>query len=170
MSGVPNYGVLIKGDEVLREVEFATKEASDASLRPRLIIEYACECGSPCISPNGKGRIALIGDDWTPDPDDQLKIELMKSWGYEVDFYQDADSVGINWSNYDLAYVSETVISGDVNANLVDLSIGVINEEPKFFVDLQIASGNKKHVGSSVEITDNSHFITSVFPPGSLPA
>ena len=75
------HGVLIKGDDVLREVEFATKEAADASLRPRLVLEYACECGSPCIAPNGTGRIALIGDDWTPDPDDQLKIELIEILG-----------------------------------------------------------------------------------------
>ena len=44
----------------------------------------------------------------------------------------------------------------------------MINEEPKLYDNLQLASGNTENVGSSIEIIDSSHFITSVFPPGGL--
>ncbi len=165
----PNHGLILAPYASGTDVGFSSSDDPNPSLHPRLTISYACECGTACIAPGGSGRIALIGDDWTPDPDDQLKIELVESWGYEVDFYQDRDSDGINWSNYDLAYVSETVVSGDVHANLTGLSIGVVNEEPKLYDDLQLASGDTEHVGSSINITDSSHFITSVFPPGPLP-
>ncbi len=168
LSGAPNHGVLLKGDATLREVEFKSREAPEAELRPRLTVTYSCECGTPCMPLQSAGRIALIGDDWTPDPDDQFKIQLLESWGYDVDFYQDRDSGGINWSNYDLAYVSETAIAGDVHANLESLSIGVVNEEPNLYDDLKMASGNTENVGGSIEIVDNSHFITSVFPVGAL--
>ncbi len=165
----PNYGLVVKGNAATVDAWFRSSDYIDPAQHPRLTIEYACECGTPCLAPNGTGRIALIGDDWTPDPDDQLKIEIIESWGYEVDFYQDRDSGGIDWSNYDLAYVSETSVSGDVNADLRSLTIGVINEEPALYDNLQLASGDTNHVGSSINITDNSHFITSVFAKGPLP-
>lgn len=169
LAGEPNYGLLLKSDGVLEQAEFYSKEETDATLRPKLTIRYACQCGTPCMVLRGKGRIALIGDDWTPDPDDQLKIQLFESWGYDVDFYQDNDSVGIDWSNYDLAYVSETSVSSDITADLKDLSIGVVIEEPNLYDTLQVASGDTGYVGSTIDIVDNSHFITSAFPPGSLP-
>ncbi len=148
--------------------DFTSSDDNDSSLHPKLTVTYACKCGSACLAPQGSGRIALIGDDSSPDPDDQLKIEIIESWGYEVEFYEDLDSDTINWNNYDLAYASETIISGDVSANLAGLSIGVVNEEPKLYDDLQLASGYTEHVGSSIDIVDNSHFITSIFPQGPL--
>ena len=162
-----NNGLLLKGSGKVG-ASFASKEDVDPTLHPKLDITYSCECGIACIPPQGSGKIALIGDDSSPDPDDQLKIEIIESWGYEVDFYQDLDSASINWSLYDLAYVSETVISGDVSANLANVSIGVVNEEPKLYDNLLLANGDTGHVGSSIDIIDNSHYITSIFPSGPL--
>jgi len=163
-----NYGMMLVAGDAVARAEFSSSDDINPALRPKLTVRYACECGVACLAPQGSGTIALIGDDSSPDPDDQLKIEIIESWGYQVDFYEDQDSDAINWSNYDLAYVSETVISGDVNANLSNLSIGVVNEEPKLYDDLQIASGDTEHVGSSIDITDNSHYISSIFPLGAL--
>ena len=164
-----NHGVVLRTEEPGTFGErFDTSDHADPGRHPRLNISYSCPCGEVCMTPRGAGRIALIGDDSSPDPYDQLKIEIIESWGYEVDFYQDGNSSGINWSNYDLAYVSETVISGDVSANLANLSIGVVNEEPKLYDDLRLAGGDTEHVGSSIDIVDNSHFISSIFPLGPL--
>ena len=93
----PNNGLLLKGSGTVNAT-FASKENADPALHPKLSITYACECGIACVAPQGSGRIALIGDDSLPDPDDQLKIEIIESWGYEVDFFEDMDSGSINWS------------------------------------------------------------------------
>ena len=162
----PNHGVLIQGEGA--EVVFNSSDHSDANTHPKLILTYRCPCGVPCVAPQGAGKIAFIGDLNAPDADDQLKIGFLESWGYQVDFYEDRNSDSINWSNYDLAYISETVVSGDVSADLPNIPIGVVNEEPKLYNDLELASGDTEHVGSSIDITDNSHYITSIFPLGPL--
>ena len=164
----PNYGMVIKGNANAINAWFRSSDYADPLQHPRLTVKYACECGSPCMVPQGSGTIALIGDDNTPDSDDQLKIDLFESWGYQVDFYEDQASGSINWANYDLAYVSETVISGDVQANLANAAIGIVNEEPKLYDDLLLASGNSEHVGSSIDIADNTHFITAIYTQGPL--
>ncbi|MCP4389801.1 MAG: DNRLRE domain-containing protein, partial [Gammaproteobacteria bacterium] len=166
----PNYGVaLVAAVDGMPGEQFHTSDDADPSRWPSLSTTYTCACGEVCLMPQGSGKIALIGDDNSPDPADQLKIQIIESWGYEVDFYEDWHSNTINWSNYDLVYVSETVISDDVRADLSNLSIGVVNEEPNLYDDLRLAGGDTEHVGSSIDIVDNSHFITSIFPLGALP-
>ncbi|MDJ0939562.1 MAG: DNRLRE domain-containing protein [Woeseiaceae bacterium] len=164
----PNYGMMLTPGDATATSEFASSDYSDPTLHPKLSIRYACECGTPCMVPSGAGRIALIGDDNSPDYDDQLKISLFESWGYEVDFFEDRDSDMISWSNYDLAYVSETSVASDVRANLVDAPIGVVNEEPNLYDDLGLADGDTERVGSIIAIIDNSHFITAIFQQGPL--
>jgi len=164
----PNYGLLLKGTGSI-EVRFASKEDADPALRPRLTISYSCTCGEVCMAPQGSGKIALIGDDNSPDPDDQIKIAIIESWGYDVDFYEDQAADTINWSNYDLAYVSETTISSGFSGNPATIPIGVVNEEPKLYDEFLLASSGSGHVGDTIDIVDNSHYITSVFPQGPLP-
>jgi hypothetical protein len=165
----PNHGVILATAEngIFGERFFSSDETIETR-RPRLTITYTCACGKVCSQLQGSAKIAFIGDDWQPDDDDEPKIELLESWGYEVDFYHDRDSHVIDWGLYDLAYVSETAIASDVNADLKGYPIGVVNEEPELYDDLLLASGDTEHVGSSIDIVDNSHFITSVFPPGAL--
>ncbi len=166
----PNHGLLIRSDENNLEYrDFNSSEHSSSLLRPKLTISYSCQCGMACVAPQGLGKIALIGDDSSPDPDDQLKIQIIESWGYQVDFYEDQNSDTVNWSNYDLAYVSETVISGAVNTNLTNLSIGVINEEPLLYPDMAQGNSFGNKVDASIDITDNSHYITAPFALVPLP-
>ncbi|MDJ0911354.1 MAG: DNRLRE domain-containing protein [Woeseiaceae bacterium] len=165
-----DYGVALTAESGGSEGEtFYTSADPDPTRRPRLTVSYACECGTPCMGLQGSGRIALIGDDNSPDVDDQLKIALFESWGYDVDFYEDRNSDSINWNNYDVAYVSETVIASDVRATLADLSIGVVIEEPGLYDDLRLAGNFTERTGSSIDLVDASHYITSVFQKGPMP-
>ncbi|MDJ0926913.1 MAG: DNRLRE domain-containing protein [Gammaproteobacteria bacterium] len=164
----PNYGFILTPDSPGADMGFYSSDIADSTLHPRLTVTYSCACGTACLAPRGSGKIALIGDDNSPNSDDQLRIQLFESWGYEVDFYEDLDSDTINWSNYDLAYISETAVSGDVSANVANIPIGVVNEEPNLYDDFELAGDGTEHVGSSIDITDTSHYITAIFQQGAL--
>lgn len=167
-GAVPNFGLILTPGAPGTDVRFYSSDFADAALHPRLTVRYACACGSPCLAPRGAGRIALIGDGGSPGADDQLKMRLFESWGYEVTFFEDRDSDTINWSDFDVAYVSGTAVASDVRANLRSVSIGIVNEAPGLYDDLELAGAASERVGASVSIVDNSHFITSVFTPGPL--
>ncbi len=164
-----NDGFILIPETLGTDVGFRSSDHSTVAERPKLTVSYSCRCDISCFAPRGFGRIALIGDDSTPDTDDQVKIDIIESWGYEVDFYEDRWISFINWNNYDLAYVSETVISGDVNTQLADLSMGVVNEEPLLYPDMAQGNGFSDRVDSIIEISDNSHYITAPFALGALP-
>ena len=63
LAGATNDGLLIKGNAALREARFYSKEEADPTLRPKLTINYACECGSACMAPQGSGNILMVVDD-----------------------------------------------------------------------------------------------------------
>lgn len=42
-----NYGVLLRSSAGVKQAEFMTGDESSQSLRPRLLVSYACECGAP---------------------------------------------------------------------------------------------------------------------------
>ncbi len=42
-----NHGVLLRSSAGVKQAEFMTGDESSQSLRPRLLVSYACECGAP---------------------------------------------------------------------------------------------------------------------------
>lgn len=170
-GSAPNYGVVLVGAIAGMSGErFYTSDASDPAWHPHLSITYICECGVSCAVPQGTGKIALIGDyiGLSPDPRDSAKKEIFESWGYDVDIY-DHSLFLFDQNNYDVVYVSETVLSTTIGTNLTNISIGLVNEEPNLLDELQIANSEAEGVGSAITITDNSHYITAPFASGTLP-
>lgn len=173
-DGQPNYGVLIKPDSSLKQARFYSKEETNMTFHPKLTIEYACECGKACDSPQGLGDLLLVvGDDNPIDmaPSDAKLRDILESWGYSVTLLQDNVSqtaydsaVAIN----DVVYISETASSASVGTKLTNAPIGVVNEQGNLNDELGMASGKANPIGSSVNIVDNSHYITYPFQSGSL--
>ncbi len=167
----PNYGVvLVAAIAGMPGERFYTSDHADSSLHPRLSITYACECGQVCVSPQGSGKIALIGNyiSFFPDPRDSEKKVLFESWGYDVDIYDDSLFL-FNVNNYDVVYISETSDSSVVGSQLTGVVKGVVNEEGELNPQLELADGMAASVGDSVNIIDNSHYITAPFAAGPLP-
>ena len=166
-----NDGLILSAAAPGTDVAFHSSDHGTETERPRLTVTYGCECGIACIAPQGTGKVVMIGNyiGPSPDPRDLEKEAIFESWGYDVDIFDDNFIWFINFSSYDVVYVSETVGSATVGNQLTGLSIGVINEEPKLYDDLEIASNHSELVGSEIDITDNSHFITAPFAQGLLP-
>jgi hypothetical protein len=166
-----NHGLLLKGSGTIA-VSFASKEDADAALHPKLSITYACECGSPCLAPQGNGTVLMVVvNPTTLVSMDAYKKALFESWGYTVTVVGES----ANQATYDTAlatadvvFISETVNENQVGTKLQGADIAVVSQDGIYNDDLGIATGNVFAVASAINLTDTSHYITSVFPQGSL--
>ncbi|MEE9533150.1 MAG: fibronectin type III domain-containing protein, partial [Acidimicrobiia bacterium] len=125
------------------------------------------------LAPAGTGKTILLV---TPNAaslvaQDAAKKTLMESWGYTVVPITASDTQ----ANFDAAvatsdavYISEEVTSGDVGTKLRDATIGVVNEEDALENEFGFSSANTNYTDSAIDITDNTHYITSPFSMGSL--
>jgi Tfp pilus assembly protein PilX len=165
-----NQGLVLASSDGVDAIRFSSGDGLDASLHPRLEITYSCECGQVCVAPQGSGRIVMIGDyaGFFPDARDRAKKDIFESWGYVVDIRSDNFIWLINFDNYDVVYVSQTARSGSVTGQLDYRSIGIINEQGDLNSDLGIASGSGTTAGKSVNIFDNSHYVTAYFATGAV--
>ena len=166
-----NYGVVLVAATAGMEGErFYTSDHVDSSRWPNLSISYTCACGEVCLTPQGSSRIIMIGDyaGLSPDPADLEKEAIFESWGYDVDIADDNFIWLINFDNYDLVYVSETASDTAITGKLDYRSIGIVNEQSLINDDLGFASGSNTATGDSINITDNSHFITAPFVIGGI--
>ena len=102
---------------------------------------------------------------------DSVKKALMESWDYSVVLISANDTQG-NFdaavATSDAAYVSEEVSSSDVSTKLTSATIGVVLEEGALSDEIGFSSGKLNYTDSAIDITDNTHYITSVFSTGSL--
>jgi len=168
----PNFGVVLLVEQAGFSGErFDTSDHADPTHHPRLNISYTCACGEACVPPQGSGKIAMIGNYFfgSPDPRDSEKEAIIESWGYEVDILDDDTIASIDFSNYDLVYISETAASATVGTQLTSRSIGIVNEQGDLNDELELADAKATKVGSTIDIVDNSHYITAPFAPGTLP-
>ena len=174
LAGEPNYGLLLAGDGSLRNAQFASQGENNPAARPKLTITYACECGSTCLAPRGSGNVLFV----VANPASLLAVEaykqsLMESWGYTVNLLDD-DATQATYDSAvaanDVVYISASVGSGAVGTKLTNAPIGVVNEEGALdnalgFSSMQVLP---VPVGDSLDVTDNSHYITRMFPAGPL--
>lgn len=97
---------------------------------------------------------------------------FFESLGWTVVLIEDSDSQ----ATYDAAlvdasvvYVSESVNSHSVNSKLKSATVGVVDEERLLHDDFEFASsGASTHTMQTIDIVDNSHYITSPFSLGAL--
>ncbi len=106
---------------------------------------------------------------------DAQRISAIEGWGYEVISVPDSTSQAeFDWLSalVDIAYVSETTQSTNLNTKIKAKAIGVLCEEGSLHDDNNgFAFTNSDGGGynaSEINIVDNGHYITSQFAQGSL--
>ena len=168
----PNHGLMLRSDGVLNNAQFVSRDENNPVDRPRLTVTYACECGSPCLAPQGSGKVLLVVDDAnTPVASDIYKKTLLEAWGYSVAMLSDNASqstFNTDIGLHDVVYISETVDPALVAGKLSNAPIGIVNEEGLLNDDLGISNNAGVTAGSSINVTDTSHYITALFPAGPL--
>ncbi len=102
---------------------------------------------------------------------DEDRVDLFESWGYKVNLIDSDDS----HSDFDDAITENTLIyiSSDVDTSLTaskidDAEIGIVNEENGLYDDFSLASSHGTYSGTTIDIVDNTHEITSSFSTGNL--
>ncbi len=165
-----NNGLALVAESIGAAGYFDSSDATNPALRPKLTISYSCECGIVCQAPAGSGKIILVGN-WAgnhPDPADLEKAAIFESWGYQVDQVDDDFLWLVDFNYYDLVYISQTTSSSAVIGQLSWRSIGIVNEQGDLNFDLLFSSGSATLVDDSIDIIDNSHYVTAPFALGEL--
>jgi len=114
----------------------------------------------------------VVGTD-TSQPYDAPKQALFESWGWTVSTINDTDSQTVfnnAAASNDVMYISESTSSGNVGTKARDLNIGIVDDECWLWDAMEYGStgdGNG-YWGTYINITDNSHYITSPFSTGNL--
>ena len=169
-----NHGVVLAAAITGMSGErFYTSDDSDPTRHPRLTISYTCQCGITCQLPQGSGSILLVvGDDVTLASDDVKKQAFFETWGYTINLIDD----GVDQTTFDaalarndVAYISATVSPWTLADKLVATGKGVVNEESGQNDNLGLSSSGSNTVSDSMEIIDNSHYITALFSNSVLP-
>ena len=167
-----NNGLLLKSTDA-GNIRFTSSDSPTTNQHPKLTITYTCECGVSCQTPAGSGNVLLVaGDALNLDPADAYKKALFESWGYVVSLIDDEDdqsAFDAALANNDVAYVSETVSDWRLADKLVSTSKGVVIEKGSQNDNLGISTSYGDDVGHSIEVVDNSHYITSLLPAGVSP-
>ena len=99
------------------------------------------------------------------------KQALIESWNFGVTLIDEDDSQAAFDSAValsDVVFISEAVNSNDVNTKLTDVTIGVVIEEAQLADEFGLSDGISWSSGNSINVQDNTHFITQPFQLGSL--
>ena len=168
----PNNGLALVPESSNANAYFDSSDATNPALRPKLTVTYACECGSPCIAPQGSGNVLMVVVNPTAlVPADAEKKALFESWGYTVNVISESANQGTfdaGATANDVVYVSSTVNSNTLGGKLANLPIGIVSEDGDYNPDLGFAADAAWTVGSAINVTDTSHYVTAPFAAGPL--
>ena len=169
---IDNFGLVLEPEPALTDVKFTSSDDADPTRHPKLAITYACACDNICLAPQGSGNLLMVvGNLGSLTTGDVAARDSFESWGYTVTLIQDNDSQGnfdTAMASNEVAYVSESVDTGNVGTKLTNTTIGVVSAKGPLNGDLGIASGSDTAVADAITLVDNTHWITQVFPTGVL--
>ena len=153
------------------EKKFASSDNDDATLHPKLTITYACECGQVCVNPALSNLLMVVGDPDKLDGNETIRKDLIESWGYSVLLIDESASQekydeAVAESN--VAYVSALADHSKLQDKLVNTSIGVVYEQYELLDSFGMAEQERRRDLNVINIVNNTHYITSVFPTGEL--
>ncbi len=116
-----------------------------------------------------KRVLMIVADAGNLDPKESGRQGMIEGWGWAVDILDD----GASQAEYDTAVglVDGVLVPGTVNASTVgtklnSASVGVVIEEGGLADDLKISSSFGSYTGTSVNVVNSSHYITSAFGSG----
>ena len=113
--------------------------------------------------------LLVVSDAANPTAQDLVRQALIESFGFAVTLIDD-DASQADFDTAaaasDVAYVSEEITSGSLGTKLRDATIGVVIEEEKIHDEFGISSAEMTFTGDSIDIIDNTHYITTPFSPG----
>lgn len=115
--------------------------------------------------------LLVVPDQNNLDAQDTARQAAIASWGYQVTLISASASQASfdeAVTTADVAYISEQVISDNLNTKLTNKSIGVLNEEGALYDEFSISTAAVYYVDDAIKITDNTHDITSDFSTGNL--
>lgn len=127
---------------------------------------------TPGVAPTNAGTILLVVVNSSAlDAQESAKRTLFQSWGYAVSLISESATQ----AQFDaavraasVAYISETVTSGNVSTKLTSATIGVITEESSLSDELGMSTSMTTFTGNTVNIINTTHYITKVFSAGTL--
>lgn len=128
---------------------------------------------APVVSSEGGGSLLFVfGGSGAPSAQEQLRIDLIESWGYTVTPISDTDSQ----ANFDTAaaandviYVSGAISGGSLAHKLTGTTTGLVNEFPgklDNFGFCSITTGTISTMGFSK--SDAAHYISDPFSGGAI--
>ena len=171
-GGIPNEGLLLYAETSGTAAHFASSDATDPALRPKLSVTYRCACGEICAAPQGGGNLLMVVINPTVlVAEDQQAKDLFESWGYTVDVIgESANQAAFDagFAANDVVFVSETVNSTTLGSKLVNAPIGVVSQDGDYNPDLGLASGSAHPVGAAIDVISTDHYITQPFAAGAL--
>ncbi len=169
-----NDGVLLAPkNDGMEGKEFYTSDIDNQLQRPNLSIIYTCACGVACVAPQGSGNILMVVDVLSSLTANEIyKQDLFIDWGYNVTLINDDENQATYDSalaDHDVAYISDSVNTNVLGNKLSSTSKGVVNEKGRQNVYQGTSNNYGSGVGDSINIIDNSHYITAPFLTGVLP-
>ncbi|MBT8102972.1 MAG: DNRLRE domain-containing protein [Gammaproteobacteria bacterium] len=174
----PNYGMLLKAGTGFGSASFASSDASTAANHPKLTVNYSCPCGVDCQVLGGGGGpkriLFVVGDPGSLTAHQQDKKALMEGWGHTVTPIATSDSQAefdAAAAAVDVVYVPElgTTPMNELGDKADDLTTAVITEEARRALLLGSWSLFPFVNADTINITDNTHYITETLPSGNVP-
>ena len=113
----------------------------------------------------------VVNDAANPTVQELARQGLMESWEFSVEliaasaWQSDFDEAV---ADVDVVYVSTTIDGASLGTKLRDVGGGVVNEDPDLVDEFGFAAGIGVCEDQSVNISDNTHYITSLFEIGQL--
>jgi hypothetical protein len=133
---------------------------------PLLYIEY-----TPFARPVAPNLLLVLTSTSSPTAQELKREEWLKWWAYTVTRIASTDSqANFNTAaaNNDVAFVSETVTSTDLNTKLKNAALGVVTDEPYLTDDFALSTEQALTGASTFSLPANTHYITSPFSVGTV--
>jgi hypothetical protein len=119
---------------------------------------------------DGSDRLTLVVGSVPMSSLDSSRKTLAEGWGWTVTVLQDsatAAEYSEALTDADVVWVSEQANATSVGSLLTDVSLGLVNEVTGLNDDLKIGGTSISQSGTSIDVTNASHFISSHFSGGS---
>ena len=116
--------------------------------------------------------LLVVGDAANPSAEDVARRKQLDRWRYGVTLIDDGATQGAfdaAVATHNVIWVSATASASALGSKLVGTTKGVLIEQRQLWQEFGVTAADAtSYLGTSVEITDNTHYITETFSTGPL--